>query len=66
MEVILDIKDYRNKKEILQALSKTLDLFNDEKLMRQISSKDDVYVSKIGSSNKIIFKKCDCRDKVRG
>jgi hypothetical protein len=62
MEVIFDIKDFSNKKEILKAVSKTLDLFNDEKLMRQINNSNDVYVSKIGVSNKIFFNKCDCRD----
>jgi hypothetical protein len=60
MEVILDVVDFKNKNEILQAVSKTLDLFENKKLMRKINSSEDVYVTKIIDTNKIIFRKCEC------
>ncbi len=60
MNVVLDLKDFRNKKEILKVISKTLDLFDDKVFTEKINSSDDVYITKIANSNKIIFKKCDC------
>jgi hypothetical protein len=65
MNVILDVNDFKDKKEILNVVSKTLDLFNDKRFIKEINSSDDVYVSKIDKSNKIIFKKCECIERNR-
>ncbi len=60
MEVRLDVLDFENKKEILNAVSIALDLFNNQKFIKNINSSDDVYVVKIDESNKLIFRKCSC------
>ncbi len=63
MNLIFDVKDFKNKKEILKILSNTLDLFDNNEFVNEINSSDDVYVTKIDKSNKLIFKKCDCIEK---
>lgn len=63
MNLIFDVKDFKNKKEILKILSNTLDLFDNNDFVNEINSSDDVYVTKIDKSNKLIFKKCDCIEK---
>ena len=62
MEVRLDVLDFDNKEEILNAVSKALDLFNNKKFVKKINSSNDVFVVKIDESNKLIFRKCRCDD----